>query len=216
MLDSLTDRDVIIAVVTILLSFVLYRGAQFIKTQDKYLSWAHIINPGLVVISLIVVMVFISRTERMWYNLVAINEFKVDNPTISWGKSLRNDSIETSFIEKYQDDRADWPIGMLTDPKDTSQRFMLLAPNVKDSFASFKHYENIYWSQADSSIVQEDVRVVNLSALKLIDSLQLKIQELNQNVLLMDSLYSMKIDTWLVSDSLRVKFMSEKEQSNTN
>ncbi|MEO9964782.1 MAG: hypothetical protein ABJF11_03270 [Reichenbachiella sp.] len=212
MLDFLTAWDVIISIVVVLIIFALFRGIQILKTKDVYLEWEHLIKPGLVVTLVLLLIIGVRYTERIWYNLAYINDYEVRTLMLDWPEVNTPDTSQARALSLYLEQRKTWPVSLIGNPRNTDSIPIIINGIKGDTIASFIRKDTVYWDAKDDTLIRTTKHTLNFDTLNfLLASVNEQNQLLSDSLLLYkDSLYTMKIDTWVVSDTLRVQLLEDK------
>lgn len=215
MFDFLSALDYLYIGLIVIGALVMTRLVKVLVVQDFYRSWVHLIKPSLAVVLLVLVYVSVtygySKTKRVWDNLAYINSYHPGDSLMAWALS---DKVSTTAdqsdqnFQKLMELRKAWPVALIGTFEDTTT----VSVRLKDVNANpmvLQRIVDTYWDKQDS-VWQDSVRyIADLQAFHIIDSAKDEIARLNQSVLMLDSVYSMKIKTWLVTDSLRVQFVNQ-------
>ncbi len=210
MIKELSIVDYAILIGVIVLVIISIRMVKVLVVQDFYRSWEHLIRPALMVLLIVSIFYGYNKTKRVWDNLAYINNYQPGSTKKAWALSdkfsTKSDQSKLYF-QQLMAHRKAWPVALIEPYQDTTTVTIHLNDN--DDPLILKSITNTYWKEGNWSDTTQFV--ASLEAFEIIDSLYDEIGKLNRNVLLLDSVYSMKIKTWLVTDSLRVQFIEGNE-----
>lgn len=211
MFDFLSTNDYLYMAMIVVIVLIVSRVVKVLVVQDFYRSWGHLIRPFMIVVALVGIYVVYGKTRRVWDNLAYINNYEPGDEMDSWGLADKFSNKAEESEQKYAElmaYRAAWPVALIQPFVDTTS----FEVKIKGDSVKFLVERIVKTTYNDTAGWQEQVDYTSeLDALLNIDSLYLEVSKLNRNVLLLDSVYSMKIQTWLVTDSLRVRFIQDNK-----
>lgn len=205
--EFLTVWDAILSAAAVLVIFILYRVVQRVIQTDMYLNWVHLIKPALVIISVLVLVVSVRKTERIWNNLAYINNYPVRTLMLDWPTVNTPDTSQTRAMDIYLEQRKAWPVALVGQPRVADSipiNISGLSPN--DFQATLIQKDTVYWDAVDDTLYRKPSRKMSFDSLaNFTYALDTQLLQLQDSVLFKNSPYMLKIDTWIVSDSISVR-----------